>query len=155
MRNLTGSQCNRFRIGTERLNRGALVTILARQFWTHCNLAISFSGILWNFEFDAGHGYDRSMPYMFGICVFWKFRLLSNSTPRFLADVDGFVSWLRSKHGKLFKNFSRWSLVPIRRNSVLPGLSFSLDPVIQADTPIKQCCNFSRDSLAFKTDRDM
>ena len=22
------------------------------------------------FEFDAGHGYDRSMPYMFGICVF-------------------------------------------------------------------------------------
>ena len=22
------------------------------------------------FEFDAGHGYDRSMPYMFGIWVF-------------------------------------------------------------------------------------
>ena len=21
------------------------------------------------FEFDAGHGYDRGMPYMFGICV--------------------------------------------------------------------------------------
>ena len=32
MRNLTGSQCSRFRIGTERLNRGTLVTTLARQF---------------------------------------------------------------------------------------------------------------------------
>ena len=32
IRNLTGSRCNRFRIGTERLNRGALVTTLARQF---------------------------------------------------------------------------------------------------------------------------
>ena len=37
MRNLTGSQCNRFRIGTEQLNRGAFVTTLAIQFWTHCN----------------------------------------------------------------------------------------------------------------------
>ena len=108
------------------------------------------------FEFDAGHEYDRSMPYMFGICVFRLFfRLQSNSAPRFLADVDGLVSWPRSKHGKLFNNFSRWSLVPIRRNSYLLGLSFSLDPVIQADIPIKQCCNFSRDSFAFETDRDM
>ena len=30
-----------------------------------------------------------------------------------------------------------------------------LDPVIQADTPNKQCLNFSRDSLAFETDKDM
>ena len=35
------------------------------------------------------------------------------------------------------------------------GLGFSLDPVIQADTPINQCCNFSRYSLAFETVRDM
>ena len=31
MRNLTGSQCNRFRIETERLNRSALVTTVERQ----------------------------------------------------------------------------------------------------------------------------
>ena len=142
MRNLTGSQCNRFRIGTERLNRGALVTTLARRFWTRCNLAISFYGILWKvicnnltfywrvplqfawqdlgtgfFEFDACHGYDRSMRYMFGVCVFFKFRLLSNTTPIFLADADGFVSWPKIRHGKLCKNFSRWSLVPIRKHS--------------------------------------
>ena len=36
MRNLTGSQCNRFRIGVERLKRGALVTTLARQFLVYC-----------------------------------------------------------------------------------------------------------------------
>ena len=40
----------------------------------------------------------------------------------------------------------------MRRNSVLLGLSFSLDPVIQADTAITQSCNFSRDSLALETD---
>ena len=39
----------------------------------------------------------------------------------------------------------------IRRNYVLAGLGYSIDTVIQADTPIKQCCNFSRDSLAFET----
>ena len=43
----------------------------------------------------------------------------------------------------------------MRINSVLPWLSFTFDPVIQADTPIKQCPNFSRDSLAFETDNDM
>ena len=43
---------------------------------------------------------------------------------------------------------------PNDKNSVLlgVGLSFSLYLVIQADTPIKQCCNFSRDSLSFETD---
>ena len=47
-------------------------------------------------------------------------------------------------------------LVPIRRNYVLLGLSFSLDPAIQADTPNKQYCDFSRAfSVAFETDRDM
>ena len=45
MRDLTGSQCNRLRIGVERLKRGALVTTLARRFWTRCNLAIFFSSI--------------------------------------------------------------------------------------------------------------
>ena len=35
------------------------------------------------------------------------------------------------------------------------GLNFSLDPVIQADTPVEQYCNFSRDSLAFETDKDL
>ena len=33
--------------------------------------------------------------------------------------------------------------------------SFSLDPVIQVDTAITQCCNFSRDFLALETDGDM
>ena len=32
MQNLAGSQCNSFRIGTERLNRGPLDTTLAKQF---------------------------------------------------------------------------------------------------------------------------
>ena len=40
------------------------------------------------------------------------------------------------------------------RNSVLLGLSFGLDPSIQADTAITQCCNFSRDSLALKTENE-
>ena len=44
---------------------------------------------------------------------------------------------------------------PNEKNFVLPGLSFGLDYVIQANTPIKQRCNFSRDSLAFKTNKDM
>ena len=43
----------------------------------------------------------------------------------------------------------------MRKNSVLSGLSSILHPVIQADTPSKQCSNFSRDSfLAFETDKD-
>ena len=33
-------------------------------------------------------------------------------------------------------------------------LSLSLDPVSRADTANTQSCNFSRDSLAFETDRD-
>ena len=41
------SQCNCFRIGTEWLKRGSLVTTQARQFWKRCNPAISFSGMLW------------------------------------------------------------------------------------------------------------
>ena len=103
MRNLTGTQCNRFRIGMERLSRGALVTTLARQFWTRCNLAISFSGILWN-----------SKPMCFR-----KFKLLSNTTAKiFSADAVQFVTWPGIKHGKLFRNFSSWSLVPMRRKSV-------------------------------------
>ena len=36
-------------------------------------------------------------------------------------------------------------------NYMLLGLGFSLDPVIQTDTSIKQCRNFSRDSLKFET----
>ena len=45
--------------------------------------------------------------------------------------------------------------IPIRRNYVLPGLGYSIDLVIQADTPIKQCCNFSRVSSAFETGKDI
>ena len=30
------------------------------------------------FEFDAGHGYDRSMPYMFGICLFFEIFFFGN-----------------------------------------------------------------------------
>ena len=44
---------------------------------------------------------------------------------------------------------------PNKKTFCLLRLSFSLDPVIQADTPIKQCCNISRDSLEFETDRDV
>ena len=59
------------------------------------------------------------------------------------------------KHGELFKIFFSLKFGPNERKSVLLGLSFSLDPVIQADTAFTQCCNFSRDSLALETDRDM
>ena len=38
----------------------------------------------------------------------------------------------------------------MRRNYVLLGLSFILEPVIQADTAITQCGEFARDSLALK-----
>ena len=62
------------------------------------------------FEFDAGHGYDRSMASMFRIffltMFFRKSGLLSNTTPRFLADADGYVSYPRFKHGEKLKNFS-------------------------------------------------
>ena len=34
-------------------------------------------------------------------------------------------------------------------------LGLSLDPAIKANTAITQCCNFSIDSSALKTDRDM
>ena len=47
LRNLRESQCNCFITGRERLTHGALVTTRPRQFWTRCNLAISFSGMLW------------------------------------------------------------------------------------------------------------
>ena len=77
------------------------------------------------FEFDAGHWYDRSMPYMFEICVF------ENS------------SYCRILHQDFWlMQMDLWSLVPMRRNYVLLGLSFSSDPVIKADTAITQCCNF-------------
>ena len=56
---------------------------------------------------------------------------------------------------KYFWFFLAEVLAPIGRKSVLLGLSFSLDPVIQVDTVITQCGNFSRDSLALETDRDM
>ena len=52
------------------------------------------------------------------------------------------------------ENYSRF-LLPTRRNTVLLELSFSLNPFFQADTPGKQCCNFSRNSSAFETDKDM
>ena len=55
MRNLTGSQCNRLRIGTERLIRGALITTLARQLRTRCNLVMAFSGILGKSEIWSHH----------------------------------------------------------------------------------------------------
>ena len=38
---------NCFSIGRERLKREALVTTLAKQFWTRSNLAMSFSEMLW------------------------------------------------------------------------------------------------------------
>ena len=84
---------------------------------------------------------------MFVICVFRKSGYCRILNQYFFAHANGFVSWHRIKHGKLFKNVSRWNLDPTIR--------FSLDAVIQADTPIKQCCNFSRYFLALETDKDM
>ena len=179
MRNLTGSQCNRLRIRTEQIKRGGpgyhsckavLNAFLSSDifFWhilekwiTIIQLA-SASATAICLERSKDRLFSNSAQvtdihvqdiYFFEICFFGK--ILSNTTPRFLADADGFVSWTRFRHGELLKNFSHWSLVPMRRKSVLLGLSFSLAPVIQADTAIRQCCNFSRDSLALETDRDM
>ena len=53
----------------------------------------------------------------------------------------------RIRHGDFFKLFSPWGLVLTKSNNVLLGLGLILDPVIQATTPNKQCCNFSIDSL--------
>ena len=41
------------------------------------------------------------------------------------------------------------------RNFVLLGLSLNLYPVIQIDTTITQCCNFSKDFLVLETERDV
>ena len=87
----------------------------------HCNsLRTDF------FEFYAGHGYDRSMPYMFGICVFGN----SGKCQILHVHQDFQLMWM-----DLFLELelSMGNLVPIRRNSVLLGLCFSLDSVIQAD----------------------
>ena len=46
-----------------------------------------------------------------------------------------------------------WTQLTQISNSDLPGLGFSVDLGMQADTLIKQCCYFSWDSLAFETDK--
>ena len=46
MRDMTGSQCNRLKIGTERVTCGDLIVTLTRQLSTRCNLAKSFTDIL-------------------------------------------------------------------------------------------------------------
>ena len=97
MRNLTGSHCNRFKIGTEQLKRGGLLLpllqgsserfVILRYLFLAYIAKVSHNNLIcyrpvplqfaWKdlstviFEFDAGHGCDRSMPYMFGIyCIF-------------------------------------------------------------------------------------
>ena len=101
MRNLTGRHCNRFKIGTEQLKRGgfgyhsckaALNALLSSNIFVwHFFGKVSHNYLTcyrpvplqfaWKdlstviFEFDEGHGYDRSMPYMFGIyciCLFLR-----------------------------------------------------------------------------------
>ena len=97
---------------------------------------------------------EGSMPYMFGICVFRNSgycRILHQDF--WLMQMDLCLDLELSM--EFFFFFPGEVLVSMRRNSLSPGLSFSLDPVIQADTAIKQCNNFSRDSFALETDRDM
>ena len=156
MWNLTGSQCNRFRIGVERLKRGAWVTTLAGQFWTRCNLAISFSCILWNsynnltwywpvplqfawqalrtdfFKFDVNHGCDRSMPYLFVIYVF------GNSSYCRILHQD---FWLMQMDLCLELELSMINYLGFFLAEVLLGLSFSLDPFIQATRPLHNVSN--------------
>ena len=67
---------------------------------------------------------------MFGICVFGDSGYCQILRQDFLLMQMNLCPDLELSMG----NYSR-----IRRNSVLLGLSFSLDPVIQADTPIEQC----------------
>ena len=88
---LTGSQCNRFQIGTERLNREtlgdsskAVLNALRYPFLAYCEKVsyLTYYGrvpqqFAWQdlrtdfFEYHTGHGHDRSMPLdMFGTCVF-------------------------------------------------------------------------------------
>ena len=126
-----------------------------RQTWTETETekAYCVKGIFF-FEFDAGHGYDRSTRYMFGICVFWNSGYWQIHQDFWLMQMD-LCPGLKLSMKNYARISTRRSLVPIRITYVLLGLSFSLDPVIQADTHIKRCCNFSRDSLTFKTDGDM
>ena len=89
------------------------------------------------FEFDAHHGYDKSMPYMFGICVF------ENSSYCRVLQQD---FWLMQMDFCLDLELSIGNYLRIFVGEVLSqweGLSFSLDPFIQADTAIKQCCFLS------------
>ena len=94
------------------------------------------------------------MPDMFGMC-FRKFKIRSNTTPRILADADGFVSLPKIKHGELFKIFFLLKFGPNEKKLCLTRIRHELSPVIQADTAITECCNFLRDSLALEKDRDM
>ena len=100
------------------------------------------------------YGYDRSMPYMFEICVFGNSGYCRIPHQDFWLMQTDLCLGLELSMGNYAKFFSRWSLVPIRINYGLLGLGFSIDPVVQADTPIKQCCNFPRNSLAFETDTE-
>ena len=80
-------------------------------------------------EFDAGHGYDRSMPYIFEIC-----RILHQDF--WLMQMDLCLDLELGMGNYLTISFAE-VLVLMRRNFVLLGLSLSLDPVIQADTAIR------------------
>ena len=57
-------------------------------------------------------------------------------TPKFLAKSAVFISLSKTARGKRLINFCDFD--PMRKNSVLLGLSFSLDWGIQADTPVIQ-----------------
>ena len=51
--------------------------------------------------------------------------------PRFLADADGIVSWSKLNMGnyvRIFLLVQRWTLVPLRRDSVQSGLGINMDP---------------------------
>ena len=71
------------------------------------------------------------------MCV-WKLKFWSKVTPRFLADVDGFVSLPIRFTANKDKYFQRCCSRPVRRNSVLHRLASNLFKSIQFQTESRQ-----------------
>ena len=74
--------------------------------------------------------------------------------PRFLADGEGVTFCANNPVGKHFEKFSRWTLDPISKNSVLSGLSFNFLDDIQEDTTWRHFVRISKEISGFFSERD-
>ena len=71
--------------------------------------------------------------------------------PRFLADGEGATSCANNLVGKHFANFSRCTLDPINKKSVLSGLSFNFLDDIQQDTSWRHFVRISNETQPIRS----